>query len=105
MRPGQRIYFYIGGNLSQTPPGIYGIGEVTNVPFDGCNGDGWADPADRGRAGIFVPIDLRDLKLRSTRAQLEVALPGCELMRAPQMGNPIVVTPEEDDVIQRLLDV
>lgn len=100
---GQRVYFYIGGNDRRTPPGIYGVGTIDGGPCGGRNSDGWAEATDRGRAGLFVPVDVHGLRRRCTRDQLRAAVPDLEMFRAPQMGNPIVVRPEEDAAILRLV--
>lgn len=110
LAPGQRCFLWITGPASaRLTPGVWAAGEITGV-VEHRDGDlddpRWTDHDAQRQSRPFVPVDLTRLAEPIPRAELrhDPRFAMAEILRAPRVGNPVVVTPEELDVLDEWLD-
>lgn len=99
MQPGHRCFLWVSG----ARPGIWATGEVTAAPVERTGGDDpyWLDNSKRHLVRPYVGLRLvgldeplsKDLLARDPRFAM------AEVLRAPRMGNPLVLTADEVAVI------
>ena len=108
--PGQRCFLWVTGPAGGRPtPGIWAWGTVTGEVFD-QTGDmddpRWTDRAAQRQERPFAPVELTVLSEPIPRAELRLdpRFAGCEILRAPRVGNPVVVSPGELEALDEWLD-
>ena len=110
LAPGQRCFLWITGPASaRLTPGIWAAGTVTGdvVWRDGDLDDPrWTDREAQRQTRPFVPVILERLDAMIPRSELreDPRFAMAEILRAPRVGNPVVVTPGELDVLDEWLD-
>ena len=88
---------------------IWAWGTVTGEVFD-QTGDmddpRWTDRAAQRQERPFAPVELTVLSEPIPRAELRLdpRFAGCEILRAPRVGNPVVVSPGELEALDEWLD-
>ena len=109
LAPGQRCFLWVTGPAgARTTPGIWAWGTVTGPVFDQA-GDlddaRWTDRDAQLQERPFVPIELTVLAEPIPRVELRAdpRFAGCEILRAPRVGNPVVVSPDELAVLDEWL--
>jgi hypothetical protein len=104
MGEGQRCFLWRSG-----PNGaVVAAGYVTGpVRRDTTDPSAWVDPGKAAQAEWFVPVELYALWEPILRAELKAhpVLSQVELLRAKQMSNPTIVTSEELDALDELLEI
>jgi hypothetical protein len=111
MAAGQPIMFWVTGADDDSPePGLWGAGVVTGEVGTRPVADNpglWLDEQRQRRRRAFVPIELRLLGKPIPRSELRAdpRLAGMEVLRQPQMANPLVVTRKELEAIDEFLEV
>ncbi|WP_433274657.1 hypothetical protein ACQPZA_26075 [Pseudonocardia xinjiangensis] len=89
----QAAVLWVSGNATSVPePGIWMVGRTTGVITRG-------EP--RPRVGLAMTLLPEVLPREQLRADPRTA--GLEVLRAPQMSNPSIVSPEEKAVIEELI--
>ncbi|WP_406164539.1 protein NO VEIN domain-containing protein [Streptomyces sp. NBC_00996] len=108
MAPGQRVVLWVGGPATATrTPGVWGIGHVTGPAYlrvDADNAsDYWLDEerADRLEWAVDLDVDILSTPIAANELRAIPELAGMELFRAPQMSNPIYLSPEEVSAVER----
>lgn len=103
MVEGQRCMLWRSG-----PDGaIVAAGWVTGPVYkDQSDPSAWVDPAKAEAAEWFVPVELCPLDEYIPRAELKAhpVLSHAEFLRAKQMSNPTILTVEELEAMEALLD-
>lgn len=101
MKPGDPVLLWLAGSDTDDPaPGIYALGIATSEPYDD-HGDpddpAWGDAAEAAKVRPYIDLHLPQLDAPLHRSDLraDARLERLEVLRAPQMANPLVVTPEE----------
>jgi len=101
MKPGDPVLLWLAGNDTDDPaPGIYALGIATSEPYED-HGDpddpAWGDAAEAAKVRPYIDLNLPQLDAPLHRSDLRAdpRLKRLEVLRAPQMANPLVVTPEE----------
>jgi EVE domain len=105
--PGDRVFLWLTGGSSAVEPGLWGAGAVTGRLEElGPTDEGhWRDEEKRRRSVHFLPmrIDLWGHPL-SPAALRAAGLGDLEVLRQPQMGNPLHVTRPQLEALDRLTD-
>ncbi|MCO1659564.1 hypothetical protein [Pseudonocardia humida] len=95
VRPGQPAVLWVSGPEGAAPaPGIWMVGRTTGAVRDG---DGRRPRVGLALRALAEPVARAELRADPRTARMEV-------LRAPQMGNPSVVTPAELAAIAELVD-
>lgn len=101
MAEGQTVLFWVtGSERSDLKPGLWGLGTVCGPIFRNQPGDEpgfWLDEEHRRRTKHFVHLDV-DLFVEPvprSLIQADPRLADLEVLRQPQMGNPLLVTTDE----------
>jgi hypothetical protein len=93
VRAGQPAVLWVSGPDGATPePGIWMVGRTT----------GEVRPGTRPRVGLALAALAEPVARATLRADPRTAR--MEVLRAPQMGNPSVLTPEELTVVAAMVD-
>ena len=102
MGKGQRCVLWRSGPNSAIVAAGYVTGRVQRGT---SNPSARVDPGKAKRAKWFVPVELHVLDVPIPRAELKAhpVLSQIELLRAKQMSNPTIVTPEELEALEALL--
>ena len=107
MAAGQRAVLWLGGPAtSLRTPGVWGIGYVTGSAYLRADGDEaserWLDKerADRLEWVIDLDIDILPTPIAAGELKTMSELADMELFRAPQMSNPIYLSPEEMSALE-----
>lgn len=99
MGAGQRVFLYVGQDSGRAEePGIWGVGVVTGPTRQGRPSHDWLWREDRPNVrNRFAAVEIHRLKTPITRADLlaDPVLADCELIKSPQMSNPVVLRPDE----------
>lgn len=101
LAPGQRCFLYVGGSSDdgRSERMIIGVGEVVGEAYTArASNDGhWSSDEVAGSHHQFVDVRILPLRSPIQRADLRghPVLGGCELIRSPQQGNPMVLRPDE----------
>lgn len=111
MESGQRMLLWVTGQDGHDlEPGLWGTGIVTGrVQREELDDEPhlWLDEDQRQRSRYFVPIDVQllpdPIPRRTLRADPRLA--GMEILRQPQMGNPLVITIDELAALEDHLDL
>lgn len=106
MAKGQTVLFWVtGSDRSDLTPGLWGMGTVAGpvLRHEPADEPGlWLDEEHRRRTKHFVPLDV-DLFLEPvprSAIRADPRLAGLEVLRQPQMSNPLVVTVDELAALQ-----
>jgi len=110
MAPGQRCFLWITGPARARPtPGVWAAGRITGEVFvqaGDLDDPRWTDRQAQRQERPFVPIDLdrftEPIRRDELRADPRFAM--SEILRAPRVGNPVVLTPSELDVLDEHLE-
>jgi hypothetical protein len=109
LAPGQRCFLWITGAAgARLTPGIWAWGSITGAVF-GQSGDlddpRWIDRVAQRQVRPFVPVHLERLSEPIPRSELrdDPRFALSEILRAPRVGNPVVVTPGELAVLDEWL--
>lgn len=100
---GQRCFLWVSNGKGVTS-GLWAAGIVRGRPFRSRgNPESWSDSTDADRLRWYVPLDLQPLVNVIPRSEFvaDPILGCCEVIRSPQMTNPIVLRPEELEVLDR----
>jgi hypothetical protein len=110
MAPGQRCFLWVTGPAAApTTPGIWAWGTVTGEVFDRAGDPDdvrWTDRDAQRQERPCVPVELTVLAEPIRRSDLrdDPRFTGCEILRAPRVGNPVVVSPGELAVLDEWLE-
>jgi hypothetical protein len=111
MEFGQRMLLWVAGQDGRHPePGLWGTGIVTGrVQHEQPGKDPhlWLDEVRRQRSRHFIPIDVQLLPKPIPRHRLRAdpRLSRMEVLRQPQMANPLLVTAAEIAALEDQLDL
>jgi hypothetical protein len=107
MAPGQRVVLWVGGPATATHiPGVWGIGYVTGPAYLRVHADDvsdyWLDEerAHRLEWAVDLDVDILATPIAADELKAMPELAGMELFRAPQMSNPIYLSPEEMSALE-----
>jgi hypothetical protein len=102
MAPGQRVVLWVGGPAAATRvPGVWGIGYATGPAYLRVDAEDpseyWLDEerARRLEWAVDLDVDILPTPIAGDELKAMPELAGMELFRAPQMSNPIYISPEE----------
>jgi hypothetical protein len=108
MAPGQRVVLWVGGPATATwIPGVWGIGYATGPAYLRVDADDasdyWLDEerANRLEWAVDLDVDILPTPIAVDELKAVPELAGMELFRAPQMSNPIYISPEEMSALER----
>jgi hypothetical protein len=107
---GQRCFLWVTGPAgARLRPGIWAAGRITGEVFvqaGDLDDPRWTDRDAQRQERPFVPLTLDRLVEPIPRSELRAdpRFAGSEILRAPRVGNPLVVTPAELDVLDEWLD-
>jgi hypothetical protein len=104
MKPGDLCFLWVTGAAgADYEPGLWASGIVTGDAAEHTGGGSlWVDSVEQGKRRPYIPLNLRILDEPIARTDLasDPRFESAEIIRQPQMGNPLVVTPEELDAIE-----
>jgi hypothetical protein len=104
MQPGQRAYLWVTGSENDdVPPGIWAAGAITGELGTGTwDPENTLDEDEKGKQRLFVGVDLIAIEpvIRRRDLRLDPRFVEAEILRQPQMGNPLVLTPDEVAAIE-----
>jgi hypothetical protein len=108
LAPGHPVVLWVTAGDPGHPPGVWGVGEVTAGAEDDVGEPDdplWRDRAAQRQVRPYVEVRLRVLARPAPAAAVRdhVVLAGMELFRAPRMGSPVALTPDEWDALGGLL--
>lgn len=101
MVSGEPVVLWVSGSSSTIEAGAWGVGQVAGPAAPGSPDKYWlAKPGS-----LYVPLDLRIDRCLVPRdaAKQSPVLSGSELIRMPQMSNPVMLTATEWTEFQRVL--
>ena len=110
LAPGQRCFLWVtGAARARLTPGIWAAGRITGDVFvqAGDHDDArWTDREAQRQERPFVPVELDRLVEPIPRVELRAdpRFSTSEILRAPRVGNPVVLTPGELAVLDEWLD-
>ena len=110
LAPGQRCFLWVTGPArARLTPGVWATGTITGEVFvqaGDLDDPRWTDRQAQRQERPFVPVELERFTEPISRTELRAdprfAL--SEILRAPRVGNPVVVTPGELAVLDEWLD-
>jgi hypothetical protein len=108
--PGDRCVLWMTGPHGATPtPGLWALGTIRGRPELRGEGDDdgfWETETERRKPRAIVPIRLRVLKEPIPRRAFvdDPRFADAEIRRAPRVGNPVALTPDELAVIDEIVD-
>jgi hypothetical protein len=109
LAPGQRCFLWVTGPAgARLTPGIWAAGTVTGEVFEQAGDPDdprWTDLEAQRQTRPFVPVDLERLSEPIARSELrdDPRFSMSEILRAPRVGNPVVLTPGELAVLDEWL--
>lgn len=99
MKAGDLCFLWVTGPANADyEPGVWAAGVVTGgAAEDAGSGSLWVDSAEQAKRRPYIPLNLRILDDPIPRADLaaDPRFESSEIIRQPQMGNPLIVTPDE----------
>jgi predicted RNA-binding protein with PUA-like domain len=108
MAPGHPVVLWVTSGDPGRRPGVWGVGEVIGVAEDDVGEPD--DPLWRDRAAqrqvrpyVEVRLDVLSEPVGADEVRGVPVLAGMELFRAPRMGSPVALTPQEWDALGGLL--
>jgi EVE domain len=110
LAPGQRCFLWVTGTANaRLTPGVWAAGVITGEVFvqaGDLDDPRWTDRVAQRQERPFVPLDLDRLTGPIPRAELRAdpRFAMSEILRAPRVGNPVVVTPAELEVLDEWLE-
>lgn len=108
MRAGDLCFLWVTGPASaRYEPGLWAVGMVTgDAAEDAGGGSLWVDSGEQAKRRPYIPLNLRILEDPIRRADLasDPRFESSEIIRQPQMGNPLIVTPGELAAIEDSID-
>ena len=108
MAPGQPAVLWVTSGDPDLPPGVWATGQVTAPPEDDVGEPDdplWRDHGAQRQVRPYVEVRLEVLEepVGPDELRADAVLAGMELFRAPRMGSPISVSPDELAALRRLL--
>lgn len=108
MKPGDLCFLWVTGPAnSDYEPGLWAAGIVTGDAADDTGGGSmWVDSVEKGKRRPYIPLNLRILEQPIARADIgsDPRFGSSEIIRQPQMGNPLVVSSDELLAIEDRID-
>lgn len=103
MAAGDPVVFWMSGDDSATPPGVWGVGTVVGPPHWGRVGGYWVDAPDRDVFVVDVDLVVERLLVPRPAIKQDPVLAASELIALPRMSNPAMLTASEWAALQQRL--
>lgn len=108
MGPGHPVVLWVTRGDPGLPPGVWATGHVIGSPEDDVGEPDdplWRDHGAQRQVRPYVEVrlDVLDRPVGVDDLRSHAVLAGMELFRAPRMGSPISLSPDELDALRGLL--